>query len=410
MKVWIVNPFDNLPLEGYRPQRYWLMSQAFAAAGHDVVYWTSDFSHANKAPRIVDDPSKWPDGYPSVSNGVVEVRLVPTPPYAKNVSLARVRSHRALARNWLACAAAEEAKPDLVVASLPPLRLPFLAKAFADSVGAAFVVDVMDDWPGTFYRLLPRCLRWLGPMAFAGSRRLARHLYAHADLVTGCSDRYETLARAAGAGAFHRAYHGIELPSPPVRTARAAAPSDAISLVYVGGLGRTYDLETLLRAVERLPDSTLDVAGAGEQERLFVACRSPQVRFHGYCDEKRLAELLAAADIGIVPMRGDSCVGVPYKLADYAAAGLGVVSCLGGESGTLLARYGAGAEYRWGDVDSLAVAIRSLAERLPAVRSASRKLAESEFDAKRIYAGYVAVCERAVTRKLATAGCAEACK
>ena len=54
MTVWIVNPFDNLPLEGYRPQRYWLMAQAFAAAGHDVVYWTSDFSHANKAPRIVD--------------------------------------------------------------------------------------------------------------------------------------------------------------------------------------------------------------------------------------------------------------------------------------------------------------------------------------------------------------------
>ena len=33
MRVWIVNPFDNLPLEGTRPQRYWLMARAFARAG-----------------------------------------------------------------------------------------------------------------------------------------------------------------------------------------------------------------------------------------------------------------------------------------------------------------------------------------------------------------------------------------
>ena len=46
MTVWIQNPFDNLPQEGFRKQRYWLMAEAFVRAGHDVVYWTSDFSHA----------------------------------------------------------------------------------------------------------------------------------------------------------------------------------------------------------------------------------------------------------------------------------------------------------------------------------------------------------------------------
>ena len=51
MTVWIQNPFDNLPQEGFRKQRYWLMAEAFVRAGHDVVYWTSDFSHATKAPR-----------------------------------------------------------------------------------------------------------------------------------------------------------------------------------------------------------------------------------------------------------------------------------------------------------------------------------------------------------------------
>ena len=55
MTVWIQNPFDNLPCEGYRKQRYWLMAEAFARAGHSVVLWTSDFSHGAKAPRLILD-------------------------------------------------------------------------------------------------------------------------------------------------------------------------------------------------------------------------------------------------------------------------------------------------------------------------------------------------------------------
>ena len=39
MNVWIANPFDNLPPEGARPQRYWLMARAFARAGHAVTLW-----------------------------------------------------------------------------------------------------------------------------------------------------------------------------------------------------------------------------------------------------------------------------------------------------------------------------------------------------------------------------------
>ena len=51
MNIWIINPFDNLPVEGYRPQRYWLMSEAFARAGHDVTFWTQAWSHARKRAR-----------------------------------------------------------------------------------------------------------------------------------------------------------------------------------------------------------------------------------------------------------------------------------------------------------------------------------------------------------------------
>ena len=99
MTFWIVNPFDNLPPEGLRPQRYWLMARAFAQAGHTVVYWSADFSHAYKRVRDVAALAGRHEGF--------ELRLVHEPPYPKNICLRRLWSHWRFARNWLAAARAE---------------------------------------------------------------------------------------------------------------------------------------------------------------------------------------------------------------------------------------------------------------------------------------------------------------
>ena len=92
MNVWIVNPFDNLPVEGYRPQRYWLMSEAFARAGHAVTFWTQDWSHAKKKRRAVLNAQ------PSTFNLV----FVPVPEYGRNICLKRIWSHWRFAKNWAA--------------------------------------------------------------------------------------------------------------------------------------------------------------------------------------------------------------------------------------------------------------------------------------------------------------------
>lgn len=197
MTVWIVNPFDNLPLEGFPAGRYWRMAEAFVAAGHRVTYWTADFSHTTKRPRVTVDSSRWPDGYPSSAAGSLEVALVPTLPYAKNLSFRRIVSHVRLANSWLLAALARDAKPDLVIASVPPLRLATNAMRYARKVKAKFIVDIQDAWPETFYRVVPR---WL----CAPLKAMARRLYRGADAVTAVAESYIALARADGAkGPFH---------------------------------------------------------------------------------------------------------------------------------------------------------------------------------------------------------------
>jgi glycosyltransferase involved in cell wall biosynthesis len=115
-----------------------------------------------------------------------------------------------------------------------------------------------------------------------------------------------------------------------------------------------------------------------------------RIRYHGYLGEEELSRLLAECDIGIVPMEKESFVGIPYKLADYARASVAVVSSLGGESESLLSRYGAGAAYEALSPESFAAAVDALAARLPEAKAAAFEMARREFDSERIYRDYAA--------------------
>ena len=375
MVVWIQNPFDSLPSEDCRKQRYWLMAEAFVRAGHRVVLWTSDFSHAKKAKR---------DGRLATEDGGIEVRLIPTLPYPKNVCLARIRSHRAYAKEWLRLALDNRPFdhsniPSLIVTSTPTLSGAAAALELGRKLGAKVVVDMMDAWPETFERLAPKVLRWLTRPFLAGMYRRARQICRGADLVTGVCERYRDLAKRSD---YHLAYHGIELdPRSSVFRPRPYDPTRRIRLVYAGNLGKTYDLATVVKAVEANGDFELDVAGFGE-----FRCACPRVRFRGLLSASELQTLLGQCDIGVVPMRADSWVGVPYKFCDYSQAGLAIVSSLGGESSALLEKYRCGATYNAGDAPSLAAAVRKA---MTLERGASRTMCAAEFDAARIYDAYV---------------------
>lgn len=357
MLVWIQSPFDNLPQEGFRRERYWLMAEAFLAAGHQVVYFTTDFNHGTKAKRALTK---------AIDKESLELRLVPVPAYRRNVSLARVFSHFVYARRLerAALEAAAVHRPDLVISATPTLGAATVMSGLARRFGAKMVVDIQDAWPETFYRLLPRSLAGLGRILLVPMHRAARRLYRGADFVTGVSERYRAIA---GRADYHLAYHGIGVEP---RSSSAIRPaSDSCRLLYLGNLGSGYDLETVIEAVALSPALSLDIAGRGPKEaslKTLVRERrlESRVRFHGYLQEADLVRLAASCAVGVIPMRDDSWVALPYKLGDYLAAGLKVVSSLHGECGELIVRERLGAVYDLGSVESLLAALKAI-ETLP---------------------------------------------
>ena len=415
LTVWLVNPFDDIPGEDLPPLRYWTLARILAARGHDVTWWSSTWSHRRKVARAVPLGIREDEGF--------SVRLVATPPYHKNVSLARLRSHREFGRNFErlaneAVASRQLERPDIIVASLPPLESPEAALRLARRMDATLVVDTQDLWPDTFERLVPGPAFIRKPLMsffFGGMYRRRRELLAAADGVSAATHTYaETVLRDTPADRpRHVCYVGAYVqefaappraidPVPPAGgAATAAAMFEPIQCVYAGSLGTGQDLDALVAAARALSAAgtraVLHVAGTGPLEPMLHAAAAAQrgsceLKVHGLLPRAEYVRLLGGCDLGLVLVKPESLVAVPNKACDYAAAGLALVSSLPGELAGLIDTHAAGVSYAAGDGGSLARAISDLANdrrRLLALRAGARRLAAAAFDRERTYPAFV---------------------
>lgn len=398
MRVWVNNPFDNLPGEGRRAQRYTLLCRALVKAGHDVILWSSEFAHALKDYRKLPPVYDAPEGF--------QVRLIPTPAYSDNVGFRRMWSHKCYAKNWKKMAvelvtSGEIEPPDMVLTSWPPIETASVARHFRKMWGCKTVVDIMDAWPENFYRLIPGSTgmkELLGRFIFWGAHRAARRAYCMADAVTGVGLTYLDLAMRYGCKApRHLCYHGI------MRMGSGAFKynldeSEPLRIIYVGNMGRSYDLQTVIRGVRELAESgehiRLDLAGSGPKEALLrqeaKGCES--IRFYGYLSNEDMQQLLSDSDVAVVPMFPDSWVAVPYKLADYTAAGLPMICCLTGETQRMIERYRAGSMYAAGNVEDFKRVMRIYLHqrsRITQESIASARIARENFMMDMIYPEFV---------------------
>jgi glycosyltransferase involved in cell wall biosynthesis len=408
LSVWLVNPFDDIPGEGLPPLRYWTLARVLAARGHDVTWWTATWSHRRKARRTAPLGLREDEGF--------AVRLVAVRPYEKNVSLARLGSHRDFGRTFERLAnesvsTGQLERPDVIVASLPPLEGPEAALRLARRLDATFVLDVQDLWPETFERLLPGppfVRRMLAPLVLGGMRSRRQALVAAADAVSATTRTYAdaVLGGAAAATPRHICSVGAypqEFPEGPRVVSHVPLPggtADAappLECVYAGSLEAGQDLDTIPAAARLLAGegvrATIHIAGTGSREAAIARAAeagigSCRVEVHGLLARADYVKLLSRCDVGLVCVKPESLVAIPNKACDFAAAGLALVNSLPGELETLIEAHDAGVRYTAGDPVSLARAIAGLAadpRRLAACRAGARRLATAAFDRERTY-------------------------
>ncbi|NDC63907.1 MAG: hypothetical protein EBZ59_08005 [Planctomycetia bacterium] len=424
LTIWIVSPHEDIPGEGLPPQRARSLARILAGRGHDVTWWTATWSQRRKAIRRPPPGIREDEGF--------SVRLVAVRPYEKNLSLARFASDRGFGRTFErlaseSIASGQMERPDIILATLPPLEGPEASVRLARRLDALVIVDVVEAWPESVEPAMPGpkwLRRGLFSLLFGGTRRRRQAVLEAADAIAATTEATAAAVLAefppaspASAKPLHCCGFGTylqEYPLPFKATgAVAASGSEAapralggpIHCVHAGTLESGRDLDTLVAAARMLSAAgtaaVIHVAGSGDREAslrrvaasLTGSCR---MQVHGLLDRAAYARLLADCDTGIVLAGPEAPPFLPATACDYAAAGLALVHASPGELDRSVEAFRAGISFTAGDAVSLAAAIAALAgdpARLLACRQAARRLAEADFDREKTYSAFAAWME-----------------
>lgn len=289
--------------------------------------------------------------------------------------LAFYGSYLAMATAW----GSALARPDVVLASSPPLPVALAGALVARRHRVPFVLDIRDLWP-----LAATAVGELSnPRALRLAERLERFLYREAAAIATVTEPFVAHITAvpgvrAPIALIPNGTTRLWLNAAALEPDRAALglPPDEFVWAFAGNLGLAQGLETAIEAAALLgPRHRLVLLGDGAErrplERLAADIAPGLVEFRDQLPPERAAELLRGADALLVSLRADPNLGafVPSKLFDFCALGRPVLLAADGEPRRLVERGRVAVPVRAGDAAELAAAVRGLRDS-PAEREA----------------------------------------
>lgn len=410
MIIWLINPYGPLPSEGWRDYSFITFGKTLADAGHDVVWWTSNFSHHFKAHRS----EGWSDEI--ISERFI-VRLVPTPSYHKNVGLGRIwRDIIFAARTFFA--GKKLAAPDAIVFSENPLTMGYAGYALSKFHNAAAVFDQMDLWPELIVNAFPKWSHKLMTILFWPIYFRRRWVFNRLDGVIALAEPYmqSVVSEISSRSSIPQKiiYNGIDVHK--FRNDMNEVLDNSVSnkirngyvnAVFAGSLGPSYDILNLISVARRLAiekqEIQIIVAGDGPLKCHVIAAANELRNFTylGVLPPDELPKIYKLCDIGLSCYTEKSNVEMPDKFYDYTAAGLALVNSLKGEVSRCIKTDRSGVQYTAGDENSLYNAIASLANNRAALLSAKSASADSglRYDSQKQHAGLPDFIECAVNKR-----------
>lgn len=327
--------------------------ESLREAGHEVVLWTSTFSHQERRHLFVQNTVLRP------AHGV-EIRLVHSPGYRSNVGMQRIVDHSRLALRMQRLMA-HEPIPDAAFVGFPPIETAAAVIRFLKQRNVPVLLDVKDQWPEVFMRAVPDRLRLVGGAALAPYFRFRDYSFTRADGISSISAQFlewalQVAKRPAGS---HDTVVPLttRMPAPSSEQAeRAGGWWDSIGVVddgrpravYIGALTESVDWSAVVDAAER-SGFQIVVAGNGPfRSNLERAAEdTPSLVVPGPVDRIQGHVLYGRSTIGLAPYvaRDGFDLSIPNKIYDYLAHGLPVVCGPGTPVADLVAVERVGASY-----------------------------------------------------------------
>jgi glycosyltransferase involved in cell wall biosynthesis len=367
-------------------------------AGHEVMYWTSCFSHARKTMVAADTLIQRADNFT-----IVWLRARG---YKNHVSVARFRDHLSVAREFRRISA-DFATPDIIIASYPTIEMAYVATSYACRRGVPIVVDVRDMWPDLIHWSVPKALQALARVALRPYEWMATRALLRATALTSITDPFLAWSAAKAGRAvrpldrvMHFCYEDTKYPAEELAAAeRFWAVHNVIRggrpvVLFIGSLNRSLDLRPLVEAARTLSAKNgqgplFVLCGAGDMEEKYweAAVGLENVIMPGWIDAVQIRSIMSLAAIAIAPLprRADFLVTINNKFVEYLSGGLPIlVSPPESEAARLVTEANCGSGFRLEDPASLAEQLTVVlgdAARLADWRDSARRLFDARFRA-----------------------------
>ncbi|PWB72661.1 MAG: glycosyltransferase WbuB [Anaerolineales bacterium] len=284
---------------------------------------------------------------------------------------------------------------DLVMGTTPPIFQAVSAWFVAWMRRVPFLLEVRDLWPefGVGMGVLKN------PIVIALARWLERFLYARATHILVNSPAYKEYMIGKGVPENKVTYiaYGtdVDMFNPSVDGSsirKELGVDDKFVVLYAGALGQANDVDTVLRAAERLKDEDkirFVLFGDGKERTRLQAeaerMKLSNVIFAGVRPKKEMPRVIASADVCLailqdIPMFRTT---YPNKVFDYMAAGRATVLVIDGVSRKLIEDSYGGAYVQPGDDNQLAETILDLSKNEDIVKQMglnARKFLEEHLD------------------------------
>ncbi|MHA7244481.1 glycosyltransferase family 4 protein [Paeniglutamicibacter antarcticus] len=236
-------------------------------------------------------------------------------------------------------------RPNVVIATVPALPTLFIGFAIAKFFRRPLIIEMRDAWPDLISESRILRWRWLTALAHIAVRAVQRR----AALVVTVTDGFAKVLERDGVAAVQTIHNGISTRNFEPLQPRPKAPTPKLHVLYLGNLGESQGLESVIKASTLACDHVeLRIVGRGtatERLRRYAESIGAGVRFEPAVRGNALRAHYQWADTCVVSLRDDWKSfehTVPSKIYELLSLGCHITGIVKGEAAQIIANASAG--------------------------------------------------------------------
>ena len=402
MNVWIFQTGEPLHSDNGnpRPMRAMNLANTLVTKGHNVVIWSSGFYHQKKIQRA--------KLYKKIFiSKKLEIRLIPSPGYKKNISIQRLFDHFKLAYNLKKKLDVEKNLPDVAFVGYPPIETAFIMTNWLKKKKIPYLLDIKDQWPLIFIESVPKILQpliqlilspyfFIAKKTFKDSPGICAMSKSFVDWSLNFSNRRKSkFDIVTPLTSPYNKLNSLEMKQASLWWAKKGLVQNKVfRIIFIGSFSRIFDFDLIFNVANQFLKKDINCefvfCGDGEfKESLKIKSKNfSNIKVMNWIDLPKAIALLKISSAFIAPYKNktDFMKSIPNKIIDAIKFSIPLLSPLKGEVEDLIKKNKIGFVYydQKSLVKSICILINN--ENLhKKISNNAKKLYQDKFEFNKVY-------------------------